>query len=96
MEIFKKILHSYAMYRRKEIVQIFKSYLIPKKSYGTLSKGAIFFLSNPVHQLYNIASCATILICCICQMQQDYQSVLHSCKPKERNCCRRRSIDTVK
>ena len=43
MEIFNKILHSYAMYCRKEIVKILKWYLIPKKSYGTLSKGAIFF-----------------------------------------------------
>ena len=43
MEICDKILHSYAMYCRKELVKIFKCYLIPKKSYGTLSKGAIFF-----------------------------------------------------
>ena len=43
MEIFNKILHSYAMYCRKEMVKIFTCYLIPKKSYGTLSKGAIFF-----------------------------------------------------
>ena len=31
------------MYCRKEKVKILKCYLIPKKSYGTLSKGAIFF-----------------------------------------------------
>ena len=31
------------MYCRKEMVKIFKCYLIPKKSYGTLSKDAIFF-----------------------------------------------------
>ena len=31
------------------MVKIFKCYLIPKKSYGTLSKGAIF-LANPVFQ----------------------------------------------
>ena len=43
MEIFNKILHSYAMYCRKEMANILKCYLIPKKSYGTLSKGAIFF-----------------------------------------------------
>ena len=44
MEIFHKILHSYAIYCRKEMVKIFKCYLIPKKkSYDTLSKGAIFF-----------------------------------------------------
>ena len=43
MEIFNKILRSYAMYCRKEIVKIFKCYLIPKKSYSALSKGAIFF-----------------------------------------------------
>ena len=40
MEIFNKILHSYAMYCRKEMVKNLKCYLIPKKS---LSKGAIFF-----------------------------------------------------
>ena len=47
MEIFYKILHSYAIYCRKEMVQILKCYLIPKKSYDTLSKGAIFF-GHPV------------------------------------------------
>ena len=31
------------MYCRKEMVELLKCYLIPKKSYGTLSKGAIFF-----------------------------------------------------
>ena len=31
------------MYCCKEMVKILKCYLIPKKSYGTLSKGAIFF-----------------------------------------------------
>ena len=39
------------MYCRKEIVKILKYYVIPKKSYGTLSKGAIF-LANPVFYLY--------------------------------------------
>ena len=43
MEICNKILHSYAIYCRKEMVKILKCYLIPKKSYDTLSKGAIFF-----------------------------------------------------
>ena len=43
MEIFYKILHSYAIYCRKEMVKILKCYLIPKKSYDTLSKGATFF-----------------------------------------------------
>ena len=47
MEIFNKILHNYAMFCRKEMVKILKCYLISKKSYGTLSKGAIF-LANPV------------------------------------------------
>ena len=47
MEIFNKILHSYAIYCRKEMVKILKCYLIPKKRYDTLSKGAIF-LANPV------------------------------------------------
>ena len=31
------------MYCHKKMVKILKCYLIPKKSYGTLSKGAIFF-----------------------------------------------------
>ena len=31
------------MYCRKEMVEVLKCYLIPKRSYGTLSKGAIFF-----------------------------------------------------
>ena len=35
------------MYCRKEMVKILKYYLILKKSYGTLSKGALF-LANPV------------------------------------------------
>ena len=47
MEIFNKILHSYAMYCRKEVVKILKMLSHSKKSYGTLSKGAIF-LANPV------------------------------------------------
>ena len=44
MEIFDRILHSYAMYCRKEMVKNFKmlSYS-KKKSYGILSKGAILF-----------------------------------------------------
>ena len=49
MEIFNKILHSYEMYCRKEMVKILNWYLIPKKSYGTLSKGAIFFGQPPVY-----------------------------------------------
>ena len=36
------------MYYRKEIVKILKCYFVPKKSYGTLSKGAIF-LANPIY-----------------------------------------------
>ena len=48
MEIFNKILHSYAIYCRKKMVKIFKCYLIPKKSYDTLSESAIF-LANPVY-----------------------------------------------
>ena len=43
MEIFNKVLYSYAIYYRKKMVKIFKCYLIPKKSYDTLSKGASFF-----------------------------------------------------
>jgi len=48
MEIFIKILHSYAIYCLKEMVKILKCYLILQKSYDTLSKGAIF-LANPVY-----------------------------------------------
>ena len=48
MEIFNKIVHSYAMYCHKEMVKILKCYLIPKKSYDTLSKGTIF-LANPAY-----------------------------------------------
>ena len=58
MEIFNKILHSYAMYCRKEMVKILKCYLIPKKSYGTWYKGAIF-LANPVYQDIFV-SCNTV------------------------------------
>ena len=54
MEILNKILHSYAIYCRKEMVKIFKRYLILKKSYDTLSKGAIF-LANPVYKKRYIA-----------------------------------------
>ena len=56
MEIFDKILHSYAMYCRKDMVKILKCYLIPKKSYGTLSKGAIF-LAN----LYKSRTTLTVI-----------------------------------
>ena len=52
MEIFNKILHSYAMYCRKEMVKILKCYLIPKKSYDTLSKGAIFFVQPCNYNFY--------------------------------------------
>ena len=37
-----KILNSYAIYRKK-MVKILNCYLYAKKSYGTLSKDAIFF-----------------------------------------------------
>ena len=47
MKIFNKILHSYAIYCRKEMIKTLKCHLIPKKSYDILSKGAIF-LANPV------------------------------------------------
>ena len=43
METFNKILHSSAIYCRKEMVKTLNCYLIPKKSYDTLSYGAIFF-----------------------------------------------------
>ena len=40
---FHKILNSYAIYRCKKMVKILNCYLYAKKSYGTLSKGVIFF-----------------------------------------------------
>ena len=49
-EFYYKILNSYAIYRCKKMVKILNCYLYAKKSYGTLSKGAIFFLANPVEQ----------------------------------------------
>ena len=44
------------MYCGKEMIKIFTCYLIPKKSYGTLSKGAIF-LANPVVRI-----CALLIV----------------------------------
>ena len=43
MEFHCTILNSYAIYRCKIMVKILNCYLYAKKSYGTLSKGAIFF-----------------------------------------------------
>ena len=48
LEFHCKILNSFAIYRCKEMVKILNCYLYAKKSYGTLSKGAIF-LANPVY-----------------------------------------------
>jgi len=42
MKIFNKILHSYAIYCRKQMVKIL-NVISFQKSYDTLSKGAIFF-----------------------------------------------------
>ena len=47
LEFHCKILNSYAIYYCKKMVKILNCYLYAKKSYGTLSKGAIF-LANPV------------------------------------------------
>ena len=47
MEIFNKILHSYAKYCRKEMVKILKCYLIPKKVMA-LCLRVQYFLANPV------------------------------------------------
>ena len=46
------------MYCRKEMVKIFKCYLIPKKSCGTWSKGAIFF-GQPCIYTYKITHTKT-------------------------------------
>ena len=43
LEFHCKTLNSYAIYRCKKMVKILNCYLNAKKSYGTLSKGAIFF-----------------------------------------------------
>ena len=43
LEFHCKIINSYAIYRCKKTVEILNCYLNAKKSYGTLSKGAIFF-----------------------------------------------------
>ena len=43
LEFHSKILNSFAIYRCKKMVKISNCYLYAKKSYGTLSKGAIFF-----------------------------------------------------
>ena len=56
MEFHCKILNSYATYRCKKIVKILNCYLFAKKSYGTLSKVAIFFWptqAKPVHYVHN-------------------------------------------
>ena len=53
MEICNRILYSYAMFCRKEMVKILKCYLFPKKSYGTLSKAAIFFGQPCIYILIN-------------------------------------------
>ena len=50
LEFHCKILNSYAIYRSKKMVKILKCYLYAKKSYGTLSKDAIF-LANPVEHV---------------------------------------------
>ena len=42
-EFHCKILNSYAIYRCKKMVKILNCYLYAKRSYGTLSKSAIFF-----------------------------------------------------
>ena len=44
LEFHTKIVNSYAIYRCNKIVKILNCYLYAKKSYGTLSKGAIFFM----------------------------------------------------
>ena len=43
LEFYCKILNSYAIYRCKKNGKNFKLLSLCKKSYGTLSKGAIFF-----------------------------------------------------
>ena len=51
LEFHCKILNSNAIYRCKKMVKILNCYLYAKKSYGTLSKGAIFF-GQPCTLLY--------------------------------------------
>jgi len=59
MEIFNKILHSYAIYCHKEMVKILKCYLISKKVM-TLCPKVQFFLANPVR---SNASLKTEIVC---------------------------------
>ena len=54
MEIFNKILHSYAMYCRKEMVKIEKVILFQKKVMA-LCLRVQFFFANPVYIAYLIA-----------------------------------------
>ena len=53
LEFHCKIFNSYAIYRCKKMVKILNCYLYAKKSYGTLSKGAIS-LANLVKALFCI------------------------------------------
>ena len=52
LEFHCKILNSNAIYRSTKMVKNLNFCLYAKKSYGTLSEGAIFFLAYPVY--YNL------------------------------------------
>ena len=61
------------MYCRKEMAKILKCYLIPKKSDGTLSKGAIFF-----GQPCTSYSCRTLLqVVQICSLWQSVEGIIN-------------------
>ena len=61
MEIFNKILHSYAIYCRKEMVKIFKCYLIPKKV-TTLCPRVQFLLANSVYTFIVVFFCTILQV----------------------------------
>ena len=61
------------MYCRKEMVKILNCCLIPKKSYGTLSKGA-FFLANPVYLSFKFVNLAVICLLTISKLIFGWQT----------------------
>jgi len=62
LEFHCKILNSYAIYRCKKMVKILNCYFHAKKSYGTLSKGAIFFGQPCIYQHIKLVLVPSTLI----------------------------------
>ena len=66
------------MYCRKEMVKILNCYLIPKKSYGTLSKGAMLFgqpCTFDLPFLVSEHSMPTLMIWRYCILQTTWKSL---------------------